>query len=376
MEFSIESADKYTLARAGTLVTGHGRISTPVFMPVGTGGTVKGLSKWDLENHVGAGIILGNTYHLYLRPGEKILQEAGGLHRFMNWDRSILTDSGGYQVFSLADKRKLSEEGVVFQSHIDGSRHTFTPEGVVGIQRTIGSDIMMALDECTAYPVVRKEARKSMELTHRWLLRGWQAFRETEPLYGFVQAFFPIVQGSIFPDMRRQSAEFVAGTDAAGNAIGGLSVGEPSELMYQMIETVNEILPASRPRYLMGVGTPVNMLESIARGVDMFDCVMPTRNARNGMLFTSEGTLHIRNLKWRSDFSPIDQAGTSAFSREYSRAYLRHLTISGEILASVIASVHNLSFYSWLMGEARKKIMEGTFNRWKETMVKKLSQRL
>jgi len=375
MEFTLEACDKHTGARAGMITTGHGRIPTPVFMPVGTGGTVKAVSNQMLWGEVGTGILLANTYHLYLRPGMDVLSEAGGLHGFMDWDGVLLTDSGGYQVFSLADNRKLREEGVVFQSHIDGSRHMFTPEGVVGIQRTIGSDIMMALDECTPYPVSEKDARKSMELTHRWLLRGWEKFRNTSPLYGYSQSFFPIVQGSVFPELRKESAEFVAGLEAEGYAIGGLSVGEPVEEMYRMTERVNAILPAGKPRYLMGVGTPANLLESVARGVDMFDCVMPTRNARNGMLFTSEGMIHIRNKKWQHDFSPIDPAGPTSYSR-YSKAYLRHLAVSNEIMASVIASVHNLGFYVHLLQECRERILDGSFGKWKEQIIPKLMRKL
>ncbi|MGC9471228.1 MAG: tRNA guanosine(34) transglycosylase Tgt [Bacteroidales bacterium] len=375
MEFTLEACDKNTGARAGMITTGHGRIPTPVFMPVGTGGTVKAVSNQMLRGEVGTGILLANTYHLYLRPGMDVLREARGLHSFMGWDGVLLTDSGGYQVFSLADNRKLQEDGVVFHSHIDGSRHMFTPELVVDIQRTIGSDIMMALDECTPYPVSEKDARKSMDLTHRWLLRGWERYRNTSPFYGYSQSFFPIVQGSVFPELRIESAEFAATLEAEGYAIGGLSVGEPAEEMYRMTELVNSILPAGKPRYLMGVGTPANLLESVARGVDMFDCVMPTRNARNGMLFTSEGMIHIRNKKWQHDFSAIDPAGSTSYSR-YSKAYLRHLAVSNEIMASMIASVHNLGFYVRLMQECRERIIDGSFGTWKEQIIPKLMRKL
>ncbi|HDR88965.1 MAG TPA: tRNA guanosine(34) transglycosylase Tgt [Bacteroidetes bacterium] len=375
MEFTLEACDKKTGARAGMITTGHGRIPTPVFMPVGTGGTVKAVSNQMLRGEVGTGILLANTYHLYLRPGMDVLREARGLHGFMDWDGVLLTDSGGYQVFSLADNRKLQEDGVVFHSHIDGSRHMFTPESVVDIQRIIGSDIMMALDECTPYPVSEKDARKSMDLTHRWLLRGWERYRNTSPFYGYSQSFFPIVQGSVFPELRKESAEFVARLEAEGYAIGGLSVGEPVEEMYRMTERVNAILPAGKPRYLMGVGTPANLLESVARGVDMFDCVMPTRNARNGMLFTSEGMIHIRNKKWQHDFSAIDPAGPTSYSR-YSKAYLRHLAVSNEIMASVIASVHNLGLYVRLLQECRERIIDGSFGTWKEQIIPKLMRKL
>ncbi len=376
MEFLIQAHDPQSAARAGRLITAHGEIPSPVFMPVGTGGTVKAVSNQALEQEVRAGIILGNTYHLYLRPGLDVLREAGGLHAFMNWGNALLTDSGGYQVFSLADNRKLKEEGVVFQSHIDGSRHTFTPENVVDTQRVIGSDIMMALDECTPFPVAEKEARESMELTHRWLERGWNQVQQTTPCYGFDQAYFPIVQGSVYPELRKKSAEYVAGFEAEGYAIGGLSVGEPEQEMYRMIEVVNRILPEQKPRYLMGVGTPANILEAVARGVDMFDCVMPTRNARNGMLFTTEGIIHIRNKKWQHDFTPIDPAGPTSYSLRYSKAYLRHLVISNEIMSSVIASVHNLGFYAWLMRGCREHILDGSFSEWKEKIVDKLMRKL
>jgi len=375
MMFRIESSDPSTSARAGVLHTAHGDIPTPVFMPVGTAGTVKGILHRDLKNEINAHIILGNTYHLYLRPGTDIIKEAGGLHRFMSWDMPVLTDSGGYQVFSLAENRKLTEEGAIFRSHIDGSKHTFTAENVIDIQRIIGADIIMAFDECAPHPCDHAYALKSMELTHRWLDRCVKHFGETAPLYGYDQMLFPIVQGSVYSDLRRASAEKIASMDMPGNAIGGLSVGEPAEEMYEMIEVVNEILPVDRPRYLMGVGTPANILEAIARGIDMFDCVMPTRNGRNGMLFTSEGTVNIRNRKWKDDFSPIDATGFSEVSRTYSKAYLHHLIISGEMLGAQIASIHNLAFYLSLVTEAREKIREGNFGKWKDETVRKLSER-
>lgn len=374
--FKIKSRDKDTKARTGVLLTDHGEIPTPIFMPVGTAGTVKGILQQDLIDEIDAKIILGNTYHLYLRPGTGILSEAGGLHRFMNWSRPMLTDSGGYQVFSLSENRKLTEEGAVFKSHIDGSTHVFTPENTVDIQRIIGADIMMVLDECAPFPCDRKYAEKSVILTHKWLERAIKRYKETEPLWGHNQLLFPIVQGSTFDDIRRISAEKVASVNMAGNAIGGLSVGEPAEDMYRIIEVVNEILPDDKPRYLMGVGTPANILEAIERGIDMFDCVMPTRNGRNGMLFTSEGIINIKNKKWASDFSPVDPAGPSAVSRYYSKAYLRHLIISGEILGSQIASIHNLAFYLKLVSDAREKIDEGNFRKWKEKMIIKVSERL
>jgi len=374
--FKIKSRDTETKARTGVLLTDHGEIPTPIFMPVGTAGTVKGILQQDLIDEINAKIILGNTYHLYLRPGTGILNEAGGLHRFMNWSGPILTDSGGYQVFSLSENRKLTEEGAVFKSHIDGSTHKFTPENTVDIQRIIGADIMMVLDECAPFPCDRKYAEKSVVLTHKWLERAIKRYNQTEPLRGYDQLLFPIVQGSTFDDLRKISAEKAASANMAGNAIGGLSVGEPAEDMYRIIEVVNAILPEEKPRYLMGVGTPANLLEAIERGIDMFDCVMPTRNGRNGMLFTSEGIINIKNKKWAGDFSPIDQAGPSAVSRYYSLAYLRHLIISGEILGSQIASIHNLAFYLWLVSEARKKIEEGNFRKWKEKMTIKVSERL
>jgi queuine tRNA-ribosyltransferase len=374
--FLVKSRDKESKARTGALKTEHGDIPTPVFMPVGTAGTVKGVLQRDLVEDIDARIILGNTYHLYLRPGTEILKAAGGLHKFMGWQRPILTDSGGYQVFSLTEIRKMTDEGVVFKSHIDGSKHLFTPENTIDIQRIMGADIIMPLDECTPYPCDYKDAKKSVELTHHWLDRTIVRFNETEPLWGYGQMLFPIVQGGTFEDLRRISAENIASAGKEGNAIGGLSVGEPSEVMYRMIEVVNEILPEDKPRYLMGVGTPVNILEAIERGIDMFDCVMPTRNGRNGMLFTGEGIINIRNKKWTNDFSPIDQECPSIVSRSYSKAYLRHLIISGEMLGAQIASVHNLAFYMNLVKEAGKKIEEGDFVKWKSTIIKKLSGRL
>lgn len=374
--FTVESGDNKSNARAGVLTTGHGNINTPVFMPVGTAGTVKGVMQRDLREEVDAPIILGNTYHLYLRPGMDIIKQSGGLHRFMNWDRALLTDSGGYQVFSLAANRKLKEEGAFFKSHIDGSSHTFTPENVMDIQRIIGADIIMAFDECTPWPCDYNYARKSLDLTHRWLDRAVARYSQTGPMWDHHQYLFPIVQGSVFKDLRIRSAEKIAAAGMEGNAIGGLSVGEPAEEMYEMIEVVNNILPADKPRYLMGVGTPVNILEGIERGVDMFDCVMPTRNGRNGMIFTGEGIINIRNKRWENDFSPIDPQGTSSVSLQYSKAYLRHLVISGELLGAQIASIHNLSFYLWLTREARRRIINGDFTGWKNIMVKKLQTRL
>lgn len=376
MFFRLLGSDKDSGARTGIISTDRGDIATPVFMPVGTVGSVKGITRDQLENRIGANIILGNTYHLYLRPGLDTIHQAGGLHAFTGWQRPMLTDSGGYQVFSLAENRKLTEEGAVFKSHIDGSTHTFTPENVVDIQRTIGADIIMAFDECTPWPCEYKYAEHSMKLTHRWLDRGWKRFNETTDLYGKRQFFFPIVQGSVFSELRRQSAEHISSLDAPGNAIGGLSVGEPAEKMYEMVDHVNRILPESKPRYLMGVGTPANILECIALGVDMFDCVMPTRNGRNGSIFTSEGMINIKNLKWKNDFSAIDAGGTSETGAQYSKAYLRHLIVSGEMLGSVIASVHNLEFYMWLLNRAREEISRGTFNKWKEYMVPRLSKKL
>ncbi|MEJ2003408.1 MAG: tRNA guanosine(34) transglycosylase Tgt [Cyclobacteriaceae bacterium] len=376
MDFKLTHKDPGSAARAGTIETDHGPIETPIFMPVGTAGTVKAVHQRELESDIGAQIILGNTYHLYLRPGLDIIAGAGGLHKFNGWNRPILTDSGGYQVYSLADSRKIREEGVTFQSHIDGSRHHFTPENVMDIQRRIGADIIMAFDECTPYPCEYGYAKESMEMTHRWLGRCCDHFDKTEPLYGYKQTLFPIVQGSVYPDLRERSAEAIAAFDREGNAIGGLSVGEPAEKMYEMTDLVCRILPSEKPRYLMGVGTPANILECIALGVDMFDCVMPTRNARNGMLFTSEGIINIRNQKWKDDYEPVDAVLGGYVSMHYSRAYLRHLIHSKEILGAQIASIHNLSFYLWLVGEARKHIIAGNFASWKAEMVPKLSQRL
>ncbi len=376
MKFELQATDKASSARAGLITTAHGTIETPIFMPVGTSGSVKGVHMHELRDDIKAQIILGNTYHLYLRPGTEILLQAGGLHKFNGWERPILTDSGGFQVFSLSANRKLKEDGAHFRSHIDGSKHVFTPEGTVDIQRIIGADIMMALDECTPGTADRTYARKSLDLTHRWLDRGWKHYKETEGLYGYDQAFFPIVQGCTYADMRRESARKVASLGAEGNAIGGLAVGEPAEVMYEMIEVVNDILPADRPRYLMGVGTPANILEAIDRGVDMMDCVMPTRNGRNGMLFTSEGIMNMRNKKWADDFRPIQEDGPSYVDRVYSRAYLRHLFISQELLAMQIASIHNLAFYLWLVGEARRHIIAGDFHSWKEDMLKRVTTRL
>ncbi len=376
MRFEIQHTDPNTSARAGKITTDHGIIETPIFMPVGTVASVKAVHFHELKDDIKAQIILGNTYHLYLRPGIDTLERVGGLHKFNGWDRPILTDSGGFQVFSLTENRKLREEGAVFRSHIDGSKHLFTPEKVVDIQRSIGADIMMAFDECTPGTADYNYAKKSMELTHRWLDRGIGRFRETEAKYGYSQAYFPIVQGCVYPDLRRESAKFIAEKDADGNAIGGLAVGEPTEKMYEMIEVVNEILPKEKPRYLMGVGTPINILEGIERGVDMFDCVMPTRNGRNGMLFTSEGIMNMRNEKWKNDFSPLDEYGTSYVDKAYSKAYLRHLFVSKELLAMQIASIHNLAFYLWLVREARKHIAAGDFLAWKTSMVEKLGRRL
>ena len=376
MFFKLLGSDRESGARTGIISTDRGDIPTPVFMPVGTVGSVKGVTRDQLENRIGADIILGNTYHLYLRPGLDTINKAGGLHSFTGWQRPMLTDSGGYQVFSLAENRKITEEGAVFKSHIDGSRHTFTPENVVDIQRIIGADIIMAFDECTPWPCEYKYAEHSMKLTHRWLDRGWKRFNETAGLYGKRQFFFPIVQGSVFSDLRRQSAEHISSIDAPGNAIGGLSVGEPADKMYEMVDQVNEILPESKPRYLMGVGTPANILECIALGVDMFDCVMPTRNGRNGSIFTSEGMINIKNLKWKNDFSAIDPGGTSETGVQYSKAYLRHLIVSGEMLGSVIASVHNLEFYMWLLIRAREEISRGNFNNWKNYVIPRLSNKL
>lgn len=376
MTFDLQHKDPRSNARAGLIQTDHGTIETPIFMPVGTAGTVKAVHQRELRDDIQAQIILGNTYHLYLRPGLDIIEKAGGLHRFNHWDKPILTDSGGYQVYSLGDRRKITESGVRFQSHIDGSYHDFTPEYVMDIQRRIGADIIMAFDECTPYPCDRKYAEDSMHMTHRWLQRCIKRVNETEPIYDYQQTLFPIVQGSTYPDLREQSAHFIAEQGAAGNAIGGLSVGEPHEDMYAMTGLVCSILPADKPRYLMGVGTPANILEGIALGVDMFDCVMPTRNARNGMLFTTEGIINIRNEKWSDDFGPIDPGLGGYVSTHYSRSYLRHLIHSKEILGAQIASVHNLTFYLWLVREARKQIVAGTFATWKNQMVEKVSRRL
>lgn len=376
MDFKLEVTDKSSNARAGTIYTDHGEIATPVFMPVGTVGSVKAVHISDVKNDIGARIILGNTYHLYLRPGTNILKEAGGLHKFNGWNKPILTDSGGYQVYSLTDRRKMKEEGVTFQSHIDGSKHLFSPEKVMDIQRLIGADIIMAFDECTPYPCEYDYALKSMEMTHRWLDRCLNRFNQTEGLYGYSQTLFPIVQGSVYRDLRIRSAEKIASVNAEGNAIGGLSVGEPIDQMYEFTELVCSILPKDKPRYLMGVGTPANILEGISQGVDMFDCVMPTRNGRNGMIFTSEGIINLKNEKWKNDFSPLDSSGKSYVDQQYSKAYLRHLFVSGEILGPMIASQHNLAFYLWLVDTAREKIIDGSFSDWKNVMVKKLSSRL
>lgn len=376
MTFELQHTDDKTNARAGLLTTDHGTIQTPIFMPVGTCGTVKGVLQRDLKEEVKAQIILGNTYHLYLRPGTKILEQAGGLHKFNGWDGPILTDSGGFQVFSLTGIRKLKEEGCEFRSHIDGSKHFFTPEGVMDIERSIGADIMMALDECAPGTADYNYAKKSLGLTHRWLDRCLKRFNETEPLYGYHQSLFPIVQGCTYKDLRQQSAEFVASKECEGNAIGGLAVGEPAEVMYEMIEVVNAILPKDKPRYLMGVGTPLNLLEGIERGVDMFDCVMPSRNGRNAMLFTSEGIMNMRNAKWATDFSPLDPYGTASVDTFYTKAYMHHLFKAQELLALEIATIHNLSFYLWLVGEARKHIIAGDFSTWKSQMAVKVATRL
>ena len=376
MDFKLIKKDSASKARLGELTTAHGKIQTPIFMPVGTAATVKGVHQHELDKDTQAQIILGNTYHLYLRPGLEVLEKAGGLHQFMNWQKPILTDSGGYQVYSLSGKRKIKEEGVKFQSHIDGSYHLFTPENVMDIQRTIGADIIMAFDECTPYPCDYNYAKKSMHMTHRWLKRCCEHFDSTEAKYGFDQTLFPIVQGSVYKDLRKQSAEKIASFEREGNAIGGLSVGEPHDLMYEMTEIVCNVLPEDKPRYLMGVGTPTNLLENIALGVDMFDCVMPTRNARNGMIFTSEGTINIKNKKWADDFSPIDENGTSYVDSTYSKAYVRHLFTVNEMLGKQITTLHNIRFYLWLMEQAREHLEAGTFTEWKNKMVKKLDRRL
>ena len=376
MKFKITKSDALSQARAGEIKTDHGTILTPIFMPVGTGGTVKAVHQHELKEDIKAQIILGNTYHLFLRPGLSVLEQAGGLHKFMNWEGPILTDSGGYQVYSLSDRRKIKEEGVSFSSHIDGSKHVFTPEYAMDIQRVIGGDIIMAFDECTPYPCDHRYAKSSMEMTHRWLKRCCSHVDKTKPKFGHQQTLFPIVQGSTYKDLRLQSAEFIANQEREGNAIGGLSVGEPAEMMYEMTEVVCGILPKNKPRYLMGVGTPINLLESIALGIDMFDCVMPTRNARNGTLFTRNGMMNMRNEKWKDDFTPLDEFGTSYVDRTYSKSYVRHLVISKEILAAQICTLHNLAFYLWLVGEARQQILAGTFLPWKNEMVKVLGQKL
>jgi len=376
MKFTISHKDKNSKARAGEISTDHGTIQTPIFMPVGTAGTVKAVHQRELRDDIKAQIILGNTYHLYLRPGLEVIEQAGGLHKFNGWDKPILTDSGGYQVYSLSKQRKLTEEGAKFTSHIDGSKHFFTPENVMDIQRIIGADIIMAFDECTPYPCEYDYAKKSLDLTHRWLKRCCTRFDETDSKYGYSQTLFPIVQGSVYKDLREKSAEFIAQQNCAGNAIGGLSVGEPAEEMYAMTDVVCSILPVDKPRYLMGVGTPVNILENIALGIDMFDCVLPTRNARHGLLYTQQGIINIKNERWKNDFSMLDENGTSYVDREYSKAYLRHLVHSQELLGAQIASVHNLAFYLWLVGEARNQIMAGTFMEWKNKMVKQLDVRL
>jgi queuine tRNA-ribosyltransferase len=376
MKFDLLKKDNQSKARAGSIATDHGIIETPIFMPVGTVASVKGVHQRELKKDINPDIILGNTYHLYLRPQIEILEKAGGLHKFMNWDRNILTDSGGYQVYSLSANRKIKEEGVKFKSHIDGSYHFFTPENVMEIQRSIGADIIMAFDECTPYPCDYRYAQRSMHMTHRWLNRCINHLEKLPFKYGYEQTFFPIVQGSTYKDLRMQSAEYIANSGQQGNAIGGLSVGEPAEEMYAMTEVVCDILPEDKPRYLMGVGTPINILENIALGVDMFDCVMPTRNARNGMLFTANGTINIKNKKWEADFSPVDEMGITFVDTEYTKAYLRHLFAANEYLGKQIATIHNLGFYMWLVREARKHIIEGDFREWKEMMVKNMSQRL
>ena len=376
MKFTLQHSDPQSKARAGLLETAHGVIETPIFMPVGTAGTVKAVHQRELKNDIQAQIILGNTYHLYLRPGTSVLEAAGGLHKFMNWDGPILTDSGGFQVFSLSGIRKIKEEGVQFSSHIDGSKHLFTPERAMDIQRSIGGDIIMAFDECTPYPCEYSAAKKSMELTHRWLTRCCDHFDNTNSLYGYEQNLFPIVQGSTYKDLRKQSAEFIASKERAGNAIGGLSVGEPAEMMYEITDQITDILPKDKPRYLMGVGTPTNIIEGFALGVDMFDCVMPTRNARNGMLFTKNGIINIRNEKWKSDFSPIEEDGATYVDTYYSKAYLRHLNSNNEMLGAQIASIHNLGFYLWLAKEARKRIIDGTFSEWKPVILENITRRL
>ena len=376
MKFTIHKKDPFSNARLGEFETAHGKVETPIFMPVGTAGTVKGVHQHEIEEDTLAQIILGNTYHLYLRPGLDVIESAGGLHKFIGWDKPLLTDSGGYQVYSLSGARKIIEKGVTFQSHIDGAYHFFTPEYAIDVQRTIGADIIMAFDECTPYPCEYDYAKKSMHMTHRWLKRCCDRFDSTEGKYGYDQTFFPIVQGSVYKDLRLQSAEKIASFNRSGNAIGGLSVGEPHEMMYEMTDIVCSVLPVDKPRYLMGVGTPSNLLENIALGIDMFDCVMPTRNARNGMLFTSEGTINIKNKKWEKDFTIIDPNGTSYVDDSYSKAYVRHLFKANEMLGKQIASLHNIRFYLWLMEQARIKLKDGTFTSWKNQMVKKLDVRL
>lgn len=376
MDFKLEATDIQGQARAGSITLDHGTIQTPIFMPVGTVGTVKGVHQKELREEINPDVILGNTYHLYLRPGTKILEKAGGLHKFMNWDRNILTDSGGYQVYSLSDNRKIKEEGVKFKSHIDGSYHFFTPENVMEVQRSIGADIIMAFDECTPYPCDYNYAKRSMHMTHRWLERCLTHLEKTPFMYDYTQTFFPIVQGSTYKDLRKQSAEYIAGVGAQGNAIGGLSVGEPAHEMYEMTEVVTAILPKDKPRYLMGVGTPINLLENIALGIDMFDCVMPTRNGRNGMLFTAHGTINIKNKKWEADFSAIDEMAITWVDTEYSKAYLRHLFTVNEMLGRQIATIHNLGFYLWLVREARKHILAGDYTPWKNMMVQQMDKRL
>ncbi len=376
MKFTLLNTDTKSKARVGLLETDHGPIETPIFMPVGTAGTVKAVHQRELKNDIEAQIILGNTYHLYLRPGLEVIKNAGGLHKFNGWDRPMLTDSGGYQIFSLSNQRKLTEEGATFKSHIDGSKHFFSPESVMDIQRTIGADIIMAFDECTPYPCDLKYAKNSLGLTHRWLDRCVNRFRETEGHYGYNQELFPIVQGSVYKDLRIESAEYIASKNCFGNAIGGLSVGEPAEEMYAMTEVVTNILPKEKPRYLMGVGTPINILECIALGIDMFDCVMPTRNARHGLLFTQNGIINIKNEKWKNDFSILDENGTTFADKEYTKAYLRHLLTCNELLAAQIATVHNLGFYMWLVKEARKRIIDGSFVEWKNKMVIQMAKRL
>lgn len=376
MQFQVQHKDEKSNARAGLFQTDHGEIQTPIFMPVGTLGTVKGVHFHELEEVIQAQIILGNTYHLYLRPGMEVIEEAGGLHQFIGWDKPLLTDSGGYQVYSLSSQRKLTEDGAVFKSHIDGSSHLFTPENVVDIQRTIGADFIMAFDECTPYPCEKEYATNSMHLTHRWLKRGIEHFKSTVPKYGHDQWYLPIVQGSVYTDLRRQSAEYIASCDMQANAIGGLSVGEPAEMMYEMTEAVCEILPKDKPRYLMGVGTPANILESIANGIDMMDCVLPSRNARHGLLYTSEGIINIKNKKWERDFSPLDETIPCATSNKHSKAYIRHLQKTNELLGMQICTLHNLTFFLWLVNTAREKIIDGSFASWKNQMVPKLENRL